>query len=254
MYLWKYWRDTRRSVFVYLGVLAWVTLFWLYSLYRANRLHNIAGDPRILWVMMVGITFSFIYLCAIVMGFITAASNVGSDFVKGSAEFLITRPRPRRYFVWAGWLAGMGELFALMLITGVFVFGATAFAVGPVWRQLPSPIHFHMDQDILDIPRMMVSVALTAGVVFGLTYFMSVLLKSSQRGVISSLGVLVGYLGVNAILKTLWGHSLPTMDFMDRSASVDSWHVAPLLAMVGWALLSLAFPFAAQAALDRMDI
>lgn len=253
MYLWKYWRDTRRGVFVYLGVLVWVMLFWLYGLHRADRIHKIGGDALILWSMMVGVTFAFVYLCAIVMGFVTAGSNVGADFAKGTAEFLLTRPRPRRSFVWAGWAAGIVELYGLMAITGLLVMGATAFAVGPVWRKLPSPFRFQVDPEVMDVPKMMVAVALTAALVFGLTYFMSVLLKSSQRGVIGSLGIFVGYLGVNAILKVLWGYSLPTVEGIahTNSAALGS---SPLFAITGWALLSLAFPFAAQAVLDRVDV
>lgn len=254
MYLWKYWRDTRRGVFVYLGVLVWVVLFWMYAMHRANRLHNIGGDSVILWAMTVGVTFSFVYLCAIVMGFALGTSNVGSDFAKGTAEFLLTRTRPRRYFVWTGWLTGMAELLSLLIATGFIVMAATAFVTGPVWRNVPSPIRFHADQDFIDIPRMILSAVLMAAVVFGLTYFMSVLLKSSQRGVIGSIGILVGYMGVDAILKSATGYSLPTLDFKDASTSIGAWHVAPHVAMIGWALLSLAFPFAAQISLDRMDI
>jgi ABC-type transport system involved in multi-copper enzyme maturation permease subunit len=254
MYFWKYWRDTRRGFYVYIGVLAWLMLFWLYGLYRANRIHNIGGDPLILWTMNVGITFSLTYLCAIVMGFITATSNVGSDLAKGTAEFLLTRPRPRRYFVWAGWVAGLAEVFALMLITGALTMATTAIITGPVWRQVASPIRFQVDQQILNLPKMMTAAAIMAAVVFGLTYFLGVLFKSSQRGLIASLGICIGYEGLSAILKVWTDLSLPTMDFVDRASSAGAWHAAPQLAMTGWALLALAFPFAAQAALERTDI
>lgn len=254
MYLWKYWRDTRRGVFVYLGVLVWVVFFLMYSFHRANRLHYIGGDPLILWAMTVEITFSFVYLCAIVMGLVLGTSNVGSDFAKGTAEFLLTRTRPRRHFIWTGWLTGMAELLGLMVFTGTVVITATSSITGPVWRNVPSPFRFHVDQDVVDIPKMVLAAVLMAALVFGLTYFMGVLLKSSQRGVIGSIGIVVGYLGVNAILKVLWGYSLPVLDFMDSSAPAGAWHVTPQTAMLGWALLSLAFPFAAQLVFDRMDI
>jgi ABC-type transport system involved in multi-copper enzyme maturation permease subunit len=254
MYLWKYWRDTRRGVFVYLGVLIWIVLFWMYAIYRANRLHNIGGDPLILWAMMVGVTFSFVYLCAIVMGLILGTSNVGADFAKGTAEFLLTRSRSRRYFVWTGWLTGMAELLSLMIVTGFIVVGATAFATGPVWRRVPSPIRFQVDQDFIDIPKMVLAAVLMAALVFGLTYFMSVLLKSSQRGVIASLGILTAYQAVNVILKDWARISLPSLDLMERAYASETWHLSPQVVMLFWAVLALAFPFAAQVALDRKDI
>lgn len=254
MYFWKYWRDTRRGVYVYLGILAWVTLFWIYGLHHANRLHNIGGDPKILWLMMIGITFSFAYLCAVVMGFATGASNVGGEFAKGTAEFLLTRPRSRRYFVWAGWSAGMVEVFALMVVTALIVISTTAFVVGPVWRQLPSPAQFQMDDQSIVVWKMVLAPVLMAAVIFGLTFFMSVLLKSGQRGVIASLGIIVGYQGLNAIMRIWTNFSLPSMDFLQHPNATDAAHLSQPLEIVGWALLALAFPFAAQLALDRKEI
>lgn len=237
-----------------MGVLIWVTAFWLYGLQRANRLHNIGGDPQILWTAMIGITFTMVYLCAIVMGFVTGASNVGGDFARGSAEFLLTRPRSRRHFVWAGWSAGIAEVLALMLATGLVVWGATFFILGAVWRQVTSPIRFQVEQSTIDIPMMVAAAFLTAALVFGLTYFMGVLLKSSQRGLIASLGILAGYQGLNAILRETARLSLPTLDFLERANLAARWDGSQRAQFIGWLLLVLAFPFAAQLALHRKEI
>jgi ABC-type transport system involved in multi-copper enzyme maturation permease subunit len=259
MYFWKFWRDTRRGVFIYLGLLLAIAVLWLAGLYRANRVHHIQGDPASLWMMIVGITFAFSYMCALIMGFVIGNNNVGSDIGKGTGDFLLTRPRSRSYFVWCGWIAGAVELACLTFITAFVTVSISVFVTGAVWRELQSPFHFTMGEKgqsgVVDVALMLATVVLTAAVVYGLTFFMSVLLRSGHRGVVWSIAILFGYSILSAVLKQFAGISLPSINLANPDPHEPSaWYLAPGVQIIGWSLLSIAFPFAAQVSLDRADI
>jgi ABC-type transport system involved in multi-copper enzyme maturation permease subunit len=253
MYYWKYWRDTRRGIFVYLGVLVWVLLFWFYGLLRENRLHHLGDDPRILWMMEATMTFVTTNFCAILMGFVTGSTNAGSDFRKGTAEFLLTRPRLRRSFIWTGWLTGLGEVLGLMVVTAALIMGATTLVAGAAWRHVESPLRFHIDQQFLNIPNMVLALIITAALIFGLTYFLGVLFKNSQRGLIASLGICAGYSALDSLLR-IWTHtSLPELGAIYGRTFGGTGSSSPHLAMLGWGLVALACPFAAQLVLERAE-
>lgn len=259
MYLWKFWRDTRRCVFIYLGLLVLGAIVWLAAMAHANRIGHIAGDPGVLWMMEVGLTFALSYMCALIMAFVIGNNNVGSDIGKGAGDFLLTRPRHRRFFVWAGWIGGIVELVSLILITMVIVFGLGVVVTGAVWRQVSSPLHYTMadkgQSAVLNVPLMLATIVLTAAVIYGLTYFMSVILRSGQKGVVWSIAILFGYSIGSALLKQFAGITLPSLSFADmHSAASQAWYLAPHIQIIGWSVLALAFPIAAQISLDRADV
>jgi ABC-type transport system involved in multi-copper enzyme maturation permease subunit len=256
MYFWKYWRDTRRGVFVYLGVLIVFAAFWLFQMSRPDTRQKLGGDPTMLWAMDVSITIGLSYLCALVMGFTTGSNSAGADIGNGTGDFLLTRPRPRKYFVWAGWIAGIAEIFALIAFTALAVFASATWATGPVWRQISDPSHFGFDdQHIAHLPLVFAMVLLTAAVVFGLTYSLTIFFRNGQRGVIVSLAILFGYSIGSSILKAWAGISLPTLNLDNSSFGPNSpWYQSPLLHIVGWTLVALAFPVAAQVIFERKDV
>ena len=259
MYFWKFWHDTRRAVFIYLGLLLVAAVLWLAGMYRASRGGRISGSPEMQWLVIVGIMFALSYLCALVMAFVIGNNNVGSDIGKGTGDFLLTRPRSRRYFVWSGWIAGIAELTALIFTTAVIVFALSVLATGAVWRKIPSPLHFTINSQgqagTFDVPLMVATVLLTASVIYGLTFFMSVVFRSGQRGVVWSIAILFGYSILSSVLKQFAGITLPSVNFADlASHTATAWYLAPGIQIVGWTLLSVAFPVAAQLSLDRADI
>lgn len=258
MYLWKFWRDTRRGVFVYLGLLAVGAAFWVAGMYKMNHAGHITDQFGFPWVIEVGVTFAFAYLCALVMAFVTGNNNVGSDIGKGTGDFLLTRPRSRAYFVWTGWVAGLAELAALILISIIVVFALSVFMMGAAWRRVASPFHFappgNGQSGALDVPLMIATIVLTAAVVYGLTYFLSVALRNGQRGVVWSIAILFAYSILSAVLKQFAGITLPSVNLADAASHEPSaWYLAPSVQIIGWTLLSFAFPFAAQMSLDRAD-
>jgi ABC-type transport system involved in multi-copper enzyme maturation permease subunit len=251
MYLWEYWRQTRRGVYIYLGFLALFAVVWAIGVERSTRLPN---DPAMLWGMVVGVTFAMTWLCALVMAFALGNNNVGSDIHRGTADFLLTRPRSRQYFVWIGWAGGMAELFALLILSALALLAGAVSRIGPVWRQLPSATAFEAQGQVMDVPLMAASVVLTAAVIFGLTYFLTILLRSGLRGVIASLAIVLGYSITSGLLRQLAGISLPSMHFARYSGSGVPWYLAPTVELVGWTILALLFPVASQIVLLCGDV
>ncbi len=109
MYLWQYWRDTRRPVYIYLGSMLLFVLIWVTGMIRAIRIHHVYESAENLCKATVAMAFAVTLLCALIMTFVLGNNNVGSEIQKGTGDFLLTRPRPRHFFVWAGWAAGMVE-------------------------------------------------------------------------------------------------------------------------------------------------
>lgn len=252
MYLWQYWRDTRRPVYIYLGALLLFVLIWLAGMIHANLIHHISGR---LWESTVAITFAATLLCALVMTFVLGNNNVGSDIQKGTGDFLLTRPRPRHYFVWAGWAAGMAEILVLMTISAVVALGCSTLAVGPaLWQQARWTIRLNSDALLTSVPIFAIKLVLLAAVVFGLTYFLTVLFKNAARGVVTSLAIVFGYYAMSEVLKQWAGISLPALDFAQHAVTLAPWYLAPRVEIPFWTIVALAFPFGAQVALNRSDI
>jgi ABC-type transport system involved in multi-copper enzyme maturation permease subunit len=254
MYLWKYWCDTRRGVLTYLGAVIFFAAFWVAGLYRANRIGHIGGDPVLLWKIELNTIFILALFCAVVMSFANGNNSVGADIGNGTGDFLLTRPRSRRYFVWLGWVVGLAEVFVLVALSALLAFGLLTLATGSVWRQVPSPVHLgtmHMSVWLLAA-----TVLLTAGVVYGVTYFLTILLRSGKRGILASLGVVFGYLIARQLLPQ-WTHmhiDLPDLNFAGGSQLATAWYMTPRIQIIGWTILALAFPIAAQIVLDRSDL
>jgi ABC-type transport system involved in multi-copper enzyme maturation permease subunit len=254
VYFWKYWHDTRRSIYVYLVVLFLCSVIWLFGMHHARRIGASSADAEAIWGTVVGVAWMVSSSCALVMGLVLGTKNAGTEIQKGTADFLLTRPRSRQYFIWAGWTAGMIEVVALIVITAAVVLADAAFATGAVWRVLPSAIRFQAQGQTMDVSLMAAAVLLAGAVVFGLTSFLTVVLRGVQRGVLSSLAIMFGYSTAREVLKQLIGISLPNMNFIRHPGVTVPWYLGPRVEIIGWAILALAFPFAAQIVLTRADI
>jgi hypothetical protein len=107
----------------------------------------------------------------------------------------------------------------------------------------------------MDVALMLATIVLTAAVIYGLTYFMGVLLRGGQKGVIWTLAVMFGYSIISSLLRQFAGITLPSLNLADlASHPAEHWYLEPRIQIAGWSVLALAFPFAAQVVLERTDI
>jgi hypothetical protein len=101
-------------------------------------------------------------------------------------------------------------------------------------------------------------------VVYSLTYFMTALLKNGRAGLSTSLGLFVLYCLLPVALNLPW-----VVDFLHRRINLPTpvdvlfaaskWATLPgahfpLITTLGWCLVAVAFPLAAQFFLERAEV
>jgi len=260
MYLWKYWRESRITFAVgmaLVGLLLWGMLKMHVGYpgpatgYSQNGvpLNTSQSMPPQMYLLITSILTLPLGFLALRFG----SFGVGRDLGEGSGGFLFSRPSPRSFFVWSDWSYGMAQLLLLVLAANAvlaFCFHRIAPDSDPVL--------------IAGQPFSMFSIfclhcvagLLLTGLLFGLTYFTSVLVKS--RGVLLTIGVIVGYTIGKSIVKHYWPDiTLPDVTLSEFSAS--RFGVAGFADHLGIEIalrsaLVLAFPIAAQLLLQQRDV
>lgn len=232
MYYWKCWYDTRRGILAYVAVVAFCAVLWLFP--RHSRvLAPTPGEEARLVV-------SWSIVCTWILALAFGATGPGVDIGQGRGEFLLTRPRSRAYVAWVGWFAGLIETVALLGLTvGVMTLCALVRS-GGLWYRTPwefktSPTMF------------LVSLALIALVTYGLTYLLTMLFKSGTRAIIGTLAITIGYAMTGEWLQDYLGFSLPSLALLSHQGH-NAWLV------LGWTVVALACPVAAQIVLERAEV
>ncbi len=250
MYFWKCWRDNRLRFIVYLSLLAGVA-----ALIALIQIHSASGwwrlpsgsDSKFIrrsWELTSRFNLGWLgSLLTIFAGLGLGASGPGEEVTQGTSEFLLTRPRPRNYFVWVGWAMAVAELFVILCMTVLTTFAILIFITRSIytWRFL----------------SVLVPLFILGTVVLSLTYFMTTVARSARVGLVLSLGLvllgLIGPAGFRAWSKT----DIPSpMDLMSATEwiinySTGSFHFR---LMAAWSLVALAFPVAAQLIFERAEV
>jgi ABC-type transport system involved in multi-copper enzyme maturation permease subunit len=266
MLLWKCWRDIRIAFFVGLGWLALLAVGVIQHALRAGGGSAVTfATPDQAIRLIVGFiavqTFVFT-LIALAFG----TFGVGRDLGAGSGSFLLSRPIPRGYFVWTEWFSGLLGLIALLLLSVlglwitilshafrvVFVTSSDGVTTQHTWTLASLPF----GATAIDILCAFLFLAL----VFSLTHLGTTGLRHSTAGLLFSLGFLVGWLIVTAILR----HEYPWMaphipDLLLRpfGSTLMDWtsrpaHLASSI-LERTAILPL-FPLLAQLLLRRTEV
>jgi hypothetical protein len=261
MYLWKYWRESRITFAVGLalvGLLLW-SLLKLPVGYPGRGVVGYSQNgvalnpaqpipPQIYLVITSILTLPLAFL-----GLRFGSFGVGRDLGEGSGSFLFSRPRKRAFFVWSDWTYGMAQLLLLVLAANaVLAFGYYRIAPesGPALIS-GEPISMAS----IFVLHCLAGLLLT-GLIFGLTYFISVVVKS--RGVLLTVGAIVAYLVVKQVVKHYWPDiTLPDLTLSEFSMSHSM--IVGFARNLGLSIalrtaLALAFPVAAQLLLQQRDI
>jgi hypothetical protein len=261
MYLWKYWRESRITFAVGLllvGLLLW-SAFKFHVGYPGRGVvgysqNGVALQPaqpipaQIYLVITLPLTIPLAFL-----GLWFGSFGVGRDLGEGSGSFLLSRPRKRAFFVWSDWGFGMTQLLVLVVaLNAVLAFEVHRMAPGS------GPVLIAGEPVSLVFIFVLHCVAglLLTGLMFGLTYFTSVLVKS--RGVLLSIGVIAAYTIAKLVVKHYWPEvTLP--DFTLTEFSISRSMIAGFADHLGLsialrAVLVMAFPIAAQILLQQRDI
>lgn len=248
MYLWKCWRESRMQFIVGVVALAALCSFFTVVAVRFGRPGATGTEAPLsvarAWssaaVVVLGGWASFLI---IVWGLILGSMGLGVEFERLTADFLFTRPRRRKYWVWVGWPAGMLELSTIVFSAVAATFTTLAFLTGHVytWRLLAA------------VPALVIGGA----VVYGLTYFLTVVARSGRQGLNYAIGILLVTLLVSYAAGYYWEVHVPSVwGFTIASCNwaVGITETFPFDGVFLWVAVALAFPLAAQVLVERTEI
>jgi hypothetical protein len=171
-----------------------------------------------------------------------AVASIGEEYKEKTLDFLLTRPRRRRYWVWTCWSVGAGEILGLVVAGVVGTFGALCYESGYVysWRLLATTL-----------PLFAGAVA-----VYSLTYLLTVLARNGEQGLSYGLGILF----IDLLLPVAgynWHFHLPSvMSFMMAGCewATSPTLVFPLVKLIIYAVVALAGGRVAQLVLERAEV
>jgi hypothetical protein len=251
MYLWKYWRESRITFAV--GLLLVGLLLWAVLKIHVSALHRLPGD-----VSQQNLAQLYLVIAApltLLLGFLGlrfGSFGVGRDLGEGSGSFLFSRPRTRAFFDWG---YGMTQLLLIVL-------AANAVLALAIHRIAPDTAVILMSRRPVSMLAIFclhcTSGLLLAGLMFGLTYFSSVLARG--HGVQLAIGVVLTFEIARPVVQHYWPQIiLPNFRLTEFSFTLSPTMPAGFADHLGLAIalraaLALAFPIAAQLLLRQRDI
>lgn len=256
MYLSKQWRESRiLSAIAALGLILLLILatkgsIQMSSAHVQGQNHNEIGG---LFTALFYVEAALIAFWGWLAGGIGAGKNLGEE----SGSFLFTRPRSRSWFLWSDWSFGIAQIAAVVLLTNLMLglLAARFLAL----MHTPGSVQLNAHSQPIPLIALMllisIGVLLFAGLIYGLTYFSTIVLKRAS-GVMLGAGIFVGYLVFRSVIE----HYYPTIHIPDliidlfnyRSFYGLSDHLG--IAIATRAVLMMLFPLAAQVILDRSEI
>jgi hypothetical protein len=254
MYLWKYWRESRITFAVGLllvGLLLWAVLkIHLGALSSGPRDVSQQNLAQLYLVITAGLTLPLGFL-----GLRFGSFGIGRDLGEGSGSFLFSRPRTHAFFVWSDWSYGMAQLLTIVV-------AANAVLALEKHRYAPDSAIILMSHQPISMLAIFclhcTSGVLLAGLIFGLTYFSSVLAR--RHGVQVAIGAVLTFDIARLVVEHYWprivlpGFTLSEFSFT-RSPTMPAGFADHLvLAIALRTALALAFPVAAQLLLQQRDI
>jgi len=251
MYVWKCWRDSRtRFIFFLIVVLGVCVPFTIYAARPGGATDFVRGGSVSgvlhLWSWVTTVVLKLLgSLLAVFAALMLAPSSIGEEYREQTLGFLLTRPRRRRYLAWTCWSVGACELLGLISAAVVGTFAALTYVSRYVytWRLLAATA-----------PLFVGAVAM-----YSMTYFLTVLTRSGEKGISYGVGILV----LSSFLPLL-GHfrHIPAVLLSSALGLMSAgceWVTNPIQAfptdkLVLYVVLALAFPAIAQLVLERREV
>jgi hypothetical protein len=172
--------------------------------------------------------------------------GLGESAARKEYDFLITRPRPRRHFVWTAWLTGLAQLCFLALIP-------LAVALLTLYV-LTSGLY----PDRLWL--LCVGMFVLATLVFNMTFAMALATESSRNGFEVVFSLLIVYYVARLFVGHRWFYGFFSLQQSPDTYAMGAYdwflteqrvHYFVLLLMIAAAAV---LPFLAQLAFERKDL
>jgi hypothetical protein len=245
MYIRKCWRETAVYFFFCLALSLSLTLLTM----KDHGPNSAPSGNAMLAILEAWRELGFpTGLLVCVLGF----RNIGTNISKGLGDFLLTRPRSRAYFVWAGWASGIAEVVCIVISMILLVVAILYQENGPFWRSLSTNVMIDQQAMTVDVSLLVASVLIFAVVAYSATYFVEVL----TRGRSSILVLCLLFLYNSFTRRPGWIHShLPSLLVRPYYAVIpEHLHSVEIYALIAWTLCALAFPIAAQIVIEHFDV
>ena len=239
MYLWKCWRDTRSAFRGFVAGLLAVGIFCMYV--QFDPFGWIAAKPessRLLWRVASNALGAQLGKMILIAGFILGALGVGVEFERGTADFLLTRPRSRRAFLWTSWCVGAAQILTLVLLAH-----AITWLTAPDLPAARPGLFF----------RVLLGMCTMALFTYSLTYLMTTLARNSRNGTGLSLAALTAHVGLYAWLRFWHGITTPVLlDLIESRDRVDAG--VRFGSLLGWLAVGLMLMVVAQLHFERAEV
>jgi ABC-type transport system involved in multi-copper enzyme maturation permease subunit len=240
MYLWKCWQDTRGTFLTVLGALLATGAFIAYVAF--DPLGWIAAKPfdlQLKWQFaaetLQGLSLGVLPVSGLVLG----ALGVGTEFERRTADFLLTRPRSRRYVLWVSWGMGAAQMVALVLVNNLLRLAR----VGSGRYRVDSLGDFFFP---------VAALSTLALVYYSLAYLMTTLARNGRNGIGLALAVMAGYTTLFLILREWYDTQIPFfVQLFARTFRPNA--DFPLSMVAGWLAVCLAMAVAAQFRFERAE-
>jgi hypothetical protein len=231
MYFWKCWRDTR-SLFVILLIIATVIMPVAAWVSVGTKLVEEFGTSAFLS------TFGLLGMgAALGLGALMASE----EFADKTVQFLFSKPRSRRYFLWAAWAVGYAELLLIAMVN-LLVGWVTLSHYG-------NPFHSTLFGSIAarEIVGSIVGSLILFLYAYCLTYALTTFLRSGLKGLGASMAIIFGLPFLSIAVRWRWKIDLP----------IPTNHIGSLPSSLSngvWILIALLFVFGAQFVVERTEI
>jgi hypothetical protein len=255
MYSWKSWHDSRHRLALYAGACLavgaitgldiWGTYhFWAAWIAVTTNPRLKLWDPSFdAWAWGINVITELMLPVVVWSSLVLGVTSVGREDSSGAMTFILTRPQKRWRIVWDEWALSVAEI---SIILSMLVLGMVPFLF------LISRIYVSFSGLILP------AVVAVAACLYGLTQFLTLLTRSSAKGLSATIAVILFYLFRPSALDDWWHISWPSK-VTDLSLSVfrPEWDGLPSIhweiAML-WVIVGLIFPFLSQWLIERREV
>lgn len=192
MYFWKCWREARLSVVIF----AIPIVFVLYGVLRHTPADiETSSHASAEWLVTRGLSIAGVLL--LFVGWSLGGDGIGHDIAEERGAYLLTRPRPRWFFLWSdsgfslGLMAalawGLTLLFGLLTVTHVLRFSQGLSVSALVFLLIP------------------LSGWIFAGLIYAVTYLCTIVIPRDKTARVISVAVLIAYAYLHVMAYRSWG-------------------------------------------------
>lgn len=248
MYYWRIWREKRVRFFalLILGLVIWWPVSVMVSADVVAAGYEVGQVPPAelasrFWghgMEVLGIAAG---IAVYFIGLLAGCGGIGEEVERGSAAFLLTRPRSRGYFVWSFWLTGSLQVLAFTLTAMLSSYAVLFYDI-----RRPGPWNFLLLAPVLTITGLL-------GI--GLVNLITTASSRTKNGVGGGVAFTVLYLVLGFVTSALHhlrriGFPLPTPLALYHL----NWNAALASTMLAWLAVSVALVGVSHWIVARLEV